>query len=597
MLTSKNLLLSVVLTATLLCAASGRTQTQRGADQSPTAASGPHSAAAPITTVDQAIDRIVAREREEIATFWRYDPVVEIYIQDMKPDAETEAAPVSDHYFLGSGDLAKGVVDRRFLSSDKEREGRLIGRSASRRDGNFVKMAYMDPNGFDRQHYEFEFVRREFLGEVRCLVFDVTPMPDSGEERFRGRIWAEDQNFTIVRFNGVHTSKAGTKEYEVHFDSWRFNVQPRVWLPSYIYAQESDGKRRDPEFKAQIRFWGYGLKSGHGEEEFQEAWDASSAAGGREEQEPSDASPLEAERNWQRGGAQRTIDELQLIGLIAPRGEIDQVMETVVNNLEVTNNLDIQPEIQCRTLLTTTLESFSVGHTIVLSRGLLDALPDEASLAAMLAQEMATILAAAPEKPDGKLHDGNSLASFVESGHFTLKYSDSEIQSANQKALELLRNSPYKNKLDGAGLFLEQVGDEYKVLSALISPRVGERAHFGNELAGQEANRRTAKSDRFVAARMGTRVKLDPWSNQVVLLKAKPTTLQAARENPPFELFPLFPFLTRNQGGSITTANRGGATTANKGSTAPTKGKSHPLNSLDPKARLLEMRCHPRRRN
>src|SRR5207244_6109737 len=58
------------------------------------------------------------------------------------------------------------------------------------------------------------------------------------------------------------------------------------------------------------------------------------------------------------------------------------------NNLEVTNNLDIQPEVRCRVLLTSTLESFTIGHTIVLSRGLIDVLPDEASLATMVAHEL-----------------------------------------------------------------------------------------------------------------------------------------------------------------------------------------------------------------
>lgn len=60
---------------------------------------------------------------------------------------------------------------------------------------------------------------------------------------------------------------------------------------------------------------------------------------------------------------------------MAPYGEVDKVLETVVNNLEVTNNLDIQPEVRCRVLMTSTLESFTIGHTIVLSRGLVDVLP------------------------------------------------------------------------------------------------------------------------------------------------------------------------------------------------------------------------------
>ena len=71
---------------------------------------------------------------------------------------------------------------------------------------------------------------------------------------------------------------------------------------------------------------------------------------------------------------------------------MDKVLETVVNNLEVTNNLDIQPEIRCRVLLTSTLESFTIGHTIVFSRGLIDVLPDEASLATMVAHEVSHVV-------------------------------------------------------------------------------------------------------------------------------------------------------------------------------------------------------------
>jgi hypothetical protein len=63
-------------------------------------------------------------------------------------------------------------------------------------------------------------------------------------------------------------------------------------------------------------------------------------------------------------------------------------MQTVVNNLIFTNNLNIQPEVRTRVLLTTPLESFTIGHTIVLSRGLLDVLPDEPTLAMILAHEL-----------------------------------------------------------------------------------------------------------------------------------------------------------------------------------------------------------------
>ena len=81
-----------------------------------------------------------------------------------------------------------------------------------------------------------------------------------------------------------------------------------------------------------------------------------------------------AQRSWDRQAEDNVVDRLERLGLLAPQGEVDKVLETVVNNLEVTNNLDIQPEIRCRVLLTSTLESFTIGHTIVFSRGMIDVL-------------------------------------------------------------------------------------------------------------------------------------------------------------------------------------------------------------------------------
>ena len=61
----------------------------------------------------------------------------------------------------------------------------------------------------------------------------------------------------------------------------------------------------------------------------------------------------------------------------------------MVNNLIVSANLNV--DAHCRVLLTTPIETFSIGHTIVISRGLIDVLPDEASLALVLADEFAHI--------------------------------------------------------------------------------------------------------------------------------------------------------------------------------------------------------------
>jgi len=53
------------------------------------------------------------------------------------------------------------------------------------------------------------------------------------------------------------------------------------------------------------------------------------------------------------------------------------------------------------------------------------------------------------------------------------------------------------------------------------------------------------RTDQIAALPLGGRIKLDPWSDQVELAKAKPVALASAREKMPFEITPFFPYLTR----------------------------------------------------
>src|ERR1019366_8654943 len=183
------------------------------------------------------------------------------------------------------------------------------------------------------------------------------------------------QGFNIVRFNGTYYPHPRASYY-LHFDSWRQNLRPGgVWLPSLIYSEESDLKYRlgqTLDYKAQTRLWGYNLKDLRRNSEFTEI-------------------TVDAPHAWERQAEINVLDRLQQIGLIAPEGEIDKVLQTVLNNVMVTNNLDIQPDVRCRVLMTTPLESFTIGHTIVVSRGMIDVLPDEASLAMILTHELAHI--------------------------------------------------------------------------------------------------------------------------------------------------------------------------------------------------------------
>jgi hypothetical protein len=413
----------------------------------------------------------------------------------------------------------------------------------------FLQMVYLDTTSFDRQHYQFDYVRSEFLGDVRCVVFDVTPLPKSGKGRFKGRIWAEDQNYTIVRFNGVYTPIAGINGFNLHFDSWRMNLQPGLWLPAFIFSQESDLKDflgNDVRFKSQTRLWGYDLKNVSHQEEFSELTIESPSAIDQSAAQQ-DRSPIEAEREWQHQAEINVIDRLQRTGLLAPPGEVDKVLETVVNNLEVTNNLDIEPEVHCRVLLTGTLESFSIGHTIVLSRGLLDVLPDEASLATMLAQELANIIVTKPSTDQWGFNDTTNVSTEEVLSRFSFRDSPDQVEIANQKAFQLLKNSPYKDKLATPGLFLKQLDEVSKSLSALVNPHLGNRVSLYTQLAGSAPALQPDKLDQIAALPIGARIKLDPWSDRVEILKAKPVALLSSREKMPFEVTPFMPFLTRYQ--------------------------------------------------
>src|SRR5205807_3062447 len=347
------------------------------------------------TTLDQVVDRIVQRELGLMEMLKTRTPIVETYLQNLQWDAQLGPDPKNDRYFLGRVDLSESI-DRRSFLNDDSMEKHLLGGftrlfKVQYQPLGFSWMIFADRSDFDKQHYDFQYVRREFLGEVRCLVFDVTPKKGSGRGRFLGRVWVEDQDYNIVRLNGTY-APAPRNSYFFHMDSWRLNLIPGYWVPAYIYSEEGDfsaGVKNKLAFKAQTRIWGYDLKKGDRDDELTQI-----RVDSVKDETPTqqDASPLQAERQWQQQAEDNVIERLTRAGLVAPEGDVDHVLQTVVNNLLVTNNIDLPRPVRTRVLLTAPLETFSVGNTIVISRGFIDVLPDEASLAAVLAHELAHIV-------------------------------------------------------------------------------------------------------------------------------------------------------------------------------------------------------------
>jgi len=516
-------------------------------------------------TVAEVEDRIIAREHQEVATLRHYSPIVETYIQDMRPDPKLGAVPDRDHYYLGVAQLSRGVVDRSMLPGQDsgwkhklnpiKDISSLLGNSYV--PAGFLQMIFVDPVYFDKQHYKFDYVRREFLGSIRCLVFDVTPLPKSGNGRFQGRIWVEDQDYAIVRFNGVFMPIARTFGWNLHFDSWRTNVAPGEWIPSYIYSAESDLKDfpfGHVTYRSQTRLWGYNLKLGSRETEFSDLQIEAAKPIQDQADASKDVSPVMAEREWQREGEDNVIERLQRNGLLAPPGPVDKVMGTVVNNLEVTNNLDIEPDIRCRVLLTSTLEAFTIGHTIVVSRGLLDVLPDEPSLAAILAHELGAVVTGSPLSDEYSFNDTTMVSMADTMRRMSFRNSEGDEEIAAKKAVELLKNSPYKNQLGTAGLFLKQLAAEQKQLPSLISANLGNQVFMASQLIQAAPQLQPMKIDQIAALPLGSRIVLNSWDDSVDLVKTKPVQLLSAREKMPFEVTPFMPYLTRYQNSSDATA-------------------------------------------
>jgi len=512
-------------------------------------------APAPAAAFDDVIDRVIEREHQLLAQMRNLRPMVETYLQNLQADGEGNALPVHDQYFLGRLDLSENAQHVSFVDGSNPGRNRYskLNSDLTRRfqASGFAQMVVLDTDLY-KKYYDFTYVRREFQGEVRCIVIDVQPKADAPDGRFQGRIWVEDQDYNIVRFNGTYATHAANPFY-LHFDSWRLNLKPGVWLPSYVYSEESEVSRgaHKLQMKAQTRLWGYDLKEvgkNHNEEFTQIQVDPKQISD--RTASAADAAPVFAERMWERQAEDNVLDRLQNTGLLAPAGDVDAILQGVVNNLVISNNLALQSDVRCRILITAPLESFTIGHTIVISRGLLDVLPDEPALAMILSHELSHIVLGHYFDAQLAFNDQMFFPDEQSFRKLDFKRNAGDEQAADAKALELLKNSPYKEKLGSAGLFLRALQQRAPELPNLIHPHLGDGFAVGastrmGALLASAPLLDTQRIDQIAALPLGGRIRLNPWTDQVELAKTQPIALALPREKMPFGITPFFPYLTR----------------------------------------------------
>jgi hypothetical protein len=527
---------------------------------------------APALTPEQTalIKKAIAAEKLTVKAIQQKSPLVQTYIQNMKGDAKLYSVPVSDQYMLQRVDFGKSFYGKSYSNGEASsaNKGMFKGSLAAMGllsksllpgtvryvpDG-FLDMMFIDPSGFDQQHYDFVAVRKAFLGTVRCDVFDVHPKAGLGNGRFTGRIWVDDDSGNVVRFNGTYTGsdmtdKADDSDY-FHFDSWRQNLQQGVWLPVGVYVEETSKKDKEHPvaFKAHTQIWGYSLKvpTHQSDNESVKIDDVTDQSANSE-----DVGPLQAQREWISQAEENVLDRLTQAGLLAAPSDFDKILEQVTNNIIIGNNIELAAPVHCRIMLTTPLESIAVGNTIILSKGLVDTLPTEEALASVLSFQLAHIVLG--HHIDTKYAFNDRLL-FPDESTFErieMHHTDLDDTEAAKKAVALLDKSIYKDKLPNAGLYFVQLQQREKELTALNTPRLGDSLlnSAGEPWLAAIAKRAPKldqdKLDQIAALPLGSRLRTDSWDDKVYQLKAPAVPLLNARDKMPFEVTPVYYKLTR----------------------------------------------------
>jgi hypothetical protein len=424
---------------------------------------------------------VFSNEQAMITSLSRLHLVTEAYVQslghhqtlgmDRTLDEKSDSV-IDDWYFLARADFNREPPVEELLVGGGAWRNRVVETNAGALEevhpNGMVAMLFVDFESFDSDTYSLMYAGSEPLANTECLVFNVVPVNERQSGRFHGQIWVDSSNFGIVRIKGVFVGpyKSWKKMLKgpdrfFHFDSWREKIDNR-WVPSSTYFDERHAFHTDGNLE--FRYRGYAS-----------LW----------QQHQPEGEPLLNKTSYATGNGaildgpspsfsqNALVARLESDGLLAVRGQEEQRLDQIVQQIRPASEVGSH-KVGCRVLVTTPAEIFAVGDTIIVSRGLLNLVPNDSVLALLLARQVAHIVlghtgSVARSFPKS-LFDVERKKDFVGLG---IHWSPEEESAADSEAIALLKDSPYKSAVESASAFLLQLRSESHRFPNLLRARFG----------------------------------------------------------------------------------------------------------------------------
>jgi hypothetical protein len=307
-------------------------------------------------------------------------------------------------------------------------------------------------------------------------------------------------------------------------------------------------------FKAINYIWGYSLKVPTGDATEADATFGTDAQATSTEE---DLSPLAAGRKWVQQAEDNVIDRLFTAGLIDAPSEYDKTLSAMANNILAYNKIPIDRPLKVRTLLTTPLESLAIGNTILLSKSLIDTTgiyaadgtntPQLGDTYALLAYQVAHIILG--HHIDTKYAFSDRLLFPSESAfqRLPMYHTDKDDEEAAKKAMELLSAPDLASGEPYFSLYLQQLAARSKGLKALNEPQIGDGllkpdgSFWMQAIISKGPKLNPADLTQQAALPLGSYLKFDPWTDQVIALNITAITpLLSPRDKYPFEVMPIY---------------------------------------------------------